>query len=270
MEDKGESPKIENSGEQNVSDSAKKWESVKEVEFAGNDSARDKFYERYYKDHQEEIHKLVQDFLDQKMAEEEEHHAEEMTRIVETQTDGWTEEDSRKLHETSEKTEEKAEEKTEEKAEEPEKAEEAKEESAEQIVARMFEETHQDKAAETPAEEAPAEETSTEETPAEEPKAEETSPEEETEEETEDEITEFIETPAEEPKAETEEPKAEESESDFGEHGETRFRVGENNDDVKEETVITTPEGDELALKVDKSQPVNPEKYLVYSLSDSE
>ena len=277
MENKGESPKIENSGEQNVSDSAKKWESVKEVEFAGNDSARDKFYERYYKDHQEEIHKLVQDFLDQKMAEEEEHHAEEMTRIVETQTDGWTEEDSRKLHETSEKTEEKVEEKTEEKAEEPEKAEEAKEESAEQIVARMFEETHQDKAAETPAEEVPAEETSAEDTPAEEPKAEETSPEEETEEETEDEITEFIETPAEEPKAETEEPKAEaeepkaeESESDFGEHGETRFRVGENNDDVKEETVITTPEGDELALKVDKSQPVNPEKYLVYSLSDSE
>lgn len=145
MEDKGESPKIENSGEQNVSDSAKEWESVKEVEFAGNDSARDKFYERYYKDHQEEIHKLVQDFLDQKMAEEEEHHAEEMTRIVETQTDGWTEEDSRKLHETSEKTEEKVEEKTEEKAEEPEKAEEAKEESAEQIVARMFEVTHQDK-----------------------------------------------------------------------------------------------------------------------------
>lgn len=58
---------------------ASKWDIVKEVEFNGN-SAREKFYEQYYKEHPEEVHQLVENFLDQKMAEADEHHAEEIGR----------------------------------------------------------------------------------------------------------------------------------------------------------------------------------------------
>ncbi len=213
MEGKGESLKQEVITEQGSVGPADKWEAVKEVEFAGNGSARDKFYERYYKSHPGEVHKAVQDFLDQKMSEEEEHHAEEMTRIAEEQTDGWTEEDSQKLRELEKRDFAKGEEEPAEDAEEAKEdiiedyVEKPQEESAEETLARIFEETHQ---------------------------------------------------------------KPQNEKSDFGEYGETQFHVGESFDNVKEEIATTTPEGEELILKVEKSHPINPEKYLVYSVSDSE
>lgn len=273
MENLGESPKMENAGEQNTESPAEKWDTVKDVEFAGNDSARERFYERYYKNHKAEIHHLVEDFLDQKMAEEEAHHAEEMTRIAETQTDGWTEEDSAKLREIEQRSEENSAETSEENS-----AEKDQEESPEEVLAKMYEETHQDKAKDATSEEPEA---STKEVSAKEDTTEQDSTEEEPE-ETEDEIIEFVEDqPAE--SAESSEPaeseasapenvaeqsSAEPEKPDFGEHGETQFRVYENDGNVKESAEITTPEGETETFVLDQSKPVNPEKYLVYNLSD--
>ncbi|MBQ3326078.1 hypothetical protein IJG79_02960 [Candidatus Saccharibacteria bacterium] len=227
---------------------ASKWDIVKEVEFNGN-SAREKFYEQYYKEHPEEVHQLVENFLDQKMAEADEHHAEEMTRIVETQTDGWTEDDSAKLREIEAREQKKqetpaedaiaeetsAEEtSTEETSAEETSAEEEPSESAEQILAKMYEETHQSK------EEPAAEESAAEEPASEAPVT--------SEQVSEEQVSE---------------------ESDFGKHGETQFNVVENYDKVKDQAEITTPDGESLTVEVDKSKSINPEKYLVYSLSDS-